>query len=214
MTSSQEIGCEGPHPRETITHDAVASSIANSNTESDRRLVEQLRRRDPAAMNALIDRYGQRLHRTIGRLMAWSHDADDVLQDVLLRAWQRIDTYREAGRFEDWLNSLAFHRTRDHQRSLRRKLNHWMHYALQSQPDGVDAPPKQTSPSIDQDERWHSVQHAMHQLSASDRELLVMIHLEHWTHEQLAHHLNIPVDRLHVRLHRARQRLKSILHPS
>jgi RNA polymerase sigma-70 factor (ECF subfamily) len=214
MTSSQEIGCEGPRAPDSIPHAEARLANEDPIAESDRRLVEQLRRRDPAAMNTLIERYGSRLHRTIGRLMAWSHDADDVLQDVLLRAWQRIDTYRETGRFEDWLVSLAFHRIRDHQRSLRRKLNHWMHYALASQPNGMEASSNQPPSTIDRDDRWNAVQSAMQHLSASDRELLVMIHLEHWSHEQLAQHLNISTDRLHVRLHRARQRLKSILHPS
>ncbi len=35
-----------------------------------------------------------------------------------------------------------------------------------------------------------------------------MIHIEHWSHEELAKHLGVSVDTLHVRLHRAKSRLK------
>jgi RNA polymerase sigma factor (sigma-70 family) len=146
--------------------------------------------------------------------LAWSTDVDDVLQDVLVRAWQRIETFREEGTLEDWLVSLAFHRCRDYQRSMRRKLDHWFRYADQSSRQLLQETPLEGVESVRETSAWQQIQHAMHQLAASDRELLVMIYLEHWSHQQLADHLHISVDVLHVRLHRARNRLKKRIRTS
>ncbi len=63
-------------------------------------------------------------------------------------------------------------------------------------------------------EQWDRMQMAMQKLSPSDREILVMIHLEHWTHEELAQHLRLSMETLHVRLHRAKGRLKKWIETS
>jgi RNA polymerase sigma-70 factor (ECF subfamily) len=221
MTSDQNAGCEVPDASDPLAAppcDGINKPQTDPAPHSEIQLIQQLRRRDPNAMNTLIDQHGPRLHRTIGRLMAWSQDVEDVLQEVLLKAWQKIDSYREEGRFEDWLVSLAFHRARDQQRSLRRRLSHWIRYAQQSshygQHHGQYAMCSKNSGDIVHDEQWYEIQTAIQLLSPGDREILVMIHLENWSHERLAQHMNIPLNRLHVRLHRARQRLKSILNPS
>jgi RNA polymerase sigma-70 factor, ECF subfamily len=161
-------------------------------------------------MDALIDQYGTRLHQTIGRLLAWSSDVDDVLQDVFLRAWQRFDSYRGDGSLEDWLVSLAFHRCRDHQRSMRRRLFHWLHYANRLPSPLLE----EQLTHVTDTHAWNQMQQAMQQLASGDRELLVMIYIEQWPHQQLADHLKISVDVLHGRLHRARNRLKKHMQSS
>jgi RNA polymerase sigma-70 factor, ECF subfamily len=183
-----------------------ATSIQPASDDSE--LVHRLVQRHTDAMDDLIDRHATRLRQTIGRLLAWSSDVDDVLQEVLVLAWRRIDTFRGTGSLEDWLVSMAFHRCRDHQRSLRRRWAHWLHYADRSSAPSNPSPSTHHLNLPTETAAWQQLQHAMQQLSASDRELLVMLYLEAWSHQQLADHLGISIATLQVRLHRARSRLK------
>jgi RNA polymerase sigma-70 factor (ECF subfamily) len=182
-------------------------------------LVQRMRKRDPASMEILIDRYGIRLRRLVGKLTAWSHDGDDILQEALWKAWNRIDRFRGDGPLEKWLVSIVFRSCRDHQRSAHRRWIRWLRF-LEGLPRHSSSPPieqgeAETSDGMpiapDDRERWAEMQSAMQRLTNEDRELLVMIHLEHWSHEELAIQMNLSKDRLHVKLHRARQRLRKLL---
>ncbi len=163
-------------------------------------------------MELLTQKYGERLRRVIGQLTAWHADVDDLLQDTLMRVWKYSPTYRGEGAFDKWLVSIAYRICRDHQRSLRRRMRNWLRF--------LDGRSKQNvrlfsdEDTVRESDAWDEIQRAMQELSASDRELLVMFHLESWQHEELAAYLNISTDTLHVRLHRARSRLKQRIHGS
>jgi len=191
-------------------------------------LVQQMRRGEPASMELLIDRYGLRLRRLVGKLTAWSQDGDDILQEALWKAWNHIGRFRGDGPLEKWLVSIVFRTCRDHQRRVHRRWNRWLRF-LERLPSNHTNQHMTTTPNpldLENDERenidlvhlapenrepWIRVQSAMQQLTDEDRELLVMIHLEHWSHDELAEHMNLSKDRLHVKLHRARMRLKKLL---
>ncbi len=169
-------------------------------------LAQQLASGDPTAMELLISRYGERLRRTIGQLTAWGPDVDDLLQETLIRAWRHASSFRSDGTFEKWLISIAFRVCRDHQRGIRRMMTRlqqfWSHAS-----GGLQNGSNRCIEG-DASDRWDQVQSAMQKLAAGDREILVMIHMEHWSHEELAMQLGVSVDTLHVRLHRAKSRLK------
>ena len=169
-------------------------------------LAKQLAEGNPDAMDRLIHRHGERLRRTIGQLTAWGPDVDDLLQETLIRAWKYASHFRSDGSLEKWLVSIAYRVCRDHHRGVRRMLfnlqQFWKHVSIES---GFDTK-RETERS--ESEQWDRMQTAMQKLSPGDREILVMIHLEHWSHEELAEQLRLSVETLHVRLHRAKSRLK------
>lgn len=186
-------------------------------------LVQGMRRRDPASMELLINRYGERMRRLVGKLTAWSQDGDDLLQESLWKAWARIAQFREDGPLEKWLVSIVFRTCRDHQRSVQRRWHRWTRF-LERLPSGFAESRSSATPDPSEFEHidlnhmapgdrelWLRTQSAMERLSDEDRELLVMIHIEHWSHEELANQMNLSKDRLHVKLHRARSRLKKQL---
>lgn len=79
--------------------------------EDDIRLLEQLRSVDfdtrEAAFVQLVDRYSRRLYWTVRKIVVSHHDADDVVQNVFLKVWNSIGTFRgESGLFT-WLYRIA-----------------------------------------------------------------------------------------------------------
>ncbi len=171
--------------------------------EAERELIRRLVAGESAAMTEFVARYGPMLRRLIGRLCAWSADVDDLMQEVLLRAWERAGSYR-GGSLAAWLRAIAIRHCRNHFRGLgawRRMLDRFRGYV---QTDS-------RRPSDDHREQSDWIRHALQQLSSADRTILVLYYLEELPLEELAETLNARSGTLAVRLHRARERLKRLL---
>lgn len=92
----------------------------------DTQLIDRLRSADPtereAAFVELVDRYSQRIYWTVRKLVVSHHDADDVVQNVLLKAWNAVSDFRgEAGLFT-WLYRIAVNESLSLLRSRRKGL--------------------------------------------------------------------------------------------
>ena len=91
-------------------------------TEEDEQLVRRLIGGDSAALDPLYDRYAGVAFALILRIVGERQVAEELLQEVFLRAWQRADSYQEArGRFPSWLLGIAHNLAIDELRRRRRQ---------------------------------------------------------------------------------------------
>ena len=81
-------------------------------------LVAGLKAGRPEAFERLVREHGDRVYRFVKRLVGprW---ADDVTQEVMIRVFRSIGTYRPTGRFESWLFTIANNLCIDHARKRR-----------------------------------------------------------------------------------------------
>lgn len=77
---------------------------------------------DGACLEAVIARYGQALLRYCHHILCDYHEAQDAVQDALLRAWSRRNRFRAGTNLEAWLYKLAYHACIDLLRQRRRQL--------------------------------------------------------------------------------------------
>ena len=82
------------------------------------KLVEAVRRGDREAFGQLYDLYGAMVHGILLARVPWG-EVDDLVQDVFLVAFKRIDSLREAGAFGGWLAMIARNRAVDFYRRKR-----------------------------------------------------------------------------------------------
>ena len=76
--------------------------------DPDAALVQRLRRREEAAVTALVVAHGDRVHRLAIRLTGNSSDAEEVMQDALWSATRKIDRFRgTAAAFRSWLYRIT-----------------------------------------------------------------------------------------------------------
>ena len=87
----------------------LASSGQDSIALADRDalLVSRIRGGDAEALEELIQRYGGRIYHLALQYTRNPQDAEEVLQDVFLKVFRRIDTFRSAARFSPWLYKIA-----------------------------------------------------------------------------------------------------------
>ena len=76
-------------------------------SDRDADLVEALRRHETGAMEALIARYGDRVHRLAMRITGSRPDAEEVVQDAILSVARKVDTFRGDATFGSWLYRIT-----------------------------------------------------------------------------------------------------------
>lgn len=82
-------------------------------------LVEKARDGNRAAFNQLIDRFQEAVFRMVYYRTRSHVDAEDLTQDIFVKAYQHISRIRETDRFRSWLFSIALNRVRDFHRKKR-----------------------------------------------------------------------------------------------
>src|SRR5271169_4244182 len=83
-------------------------------------LVAKAQQGDSLAFGSLVEPWRKPLFGYIYRMVTLREDAEDLLQDVLVRALEGIRTYRGEARFKSWLFGIATHVCLDHLRAKKR----------------------------------------------------------------------------------------------
>jgi RNA polymerase sigma factor (sigma-70 family) len=107
--------------------------------EQEKRLLAQARRGDRSALDALVEPWRRPLFGYIYRMVTHRDDAEDLLQDVLVRVLESLPSFRGESRFKTWLFGIATHVCLDH---LRRKKRWRVETQLDSEKAAHEAPQK------------------------------------------------------------------------
>jgi RNA polymerase sigma-70 factor (ECF subfamily) len=92
--------------------------LAVQTSRGDAELVASLQRRDPQALAELYDRYGRPVYSLILRLVGDSAVAEDAVQEIFCRVWNRIGGLDpQKGSIGPWLIAIAHRRAIEHSRS-------------------------------------------------------------------------------------------------
>jgi RNA polymerase sigma-70 factor (ECF subfamily) len=86
--------------------------VQSTAEESDVAIITRVRGGDAAAFRLLVDRYGDRLYRFSALRLGRQSEAEDAVQDVLLRAYKSLKTYDAGKPFVSWLFAIAANRVK------------------------------------------------------------------------------------------------------
>jgi len=168
-----------------------------AHTAEDADLVRQVRDGDQGAFADLYQRYARVVH---GLLLARVPvaDADDLVQDVFLTAWKRLDSLRDPGAFGGWLLMIArnraadFHRQADEQVELPETLT--AHDATAERAEAL------------------SILAVVRTLPDAYRDTLVLRLVEGLTGAEIAERTGLTAASVRVNLHRGMKLLREKLH--
>ncbi len=98
----------------------AATSWPQIPVEEEARLVARARQGDRSAFGELVEPWRKPLFGYIYRMVTLRQDAEDLLQDVLVRVLESLPSFRGEARFKSWLFGIATHVCLDHLRHKRR----------------------------------------------------------------------------------------------
>jgi RNA polymerase sigma-70 factor (ECF subfamily) len=137
------------------------------------------------------------------RLSADALLADELTQDVFVRAWEKLGTYRGESVFSTWLHRLAVNVVLEKRRSERRRTARVMVTDDASLLEGVGASP---APEVGMD-----LDRAIASLPKGARTVFVMHDVEGYRHDEIAELTGLAPGTCRAQLHRARRLLRETL---
>jgi RNA polymerase sigma-70 factor (ECF subfamily) len=182
---------------------------------SDETAVARVRAGDGDCFRVLVERHSRLLFRLAFRMTGNEQDAEDVVQETLLRAYRSIEKFDERSSFRTWLHRIAVNCSIDLMRARRQRSES----SAPADPGMKD--PMQSVPSLDptpdrmamsEQARWR-IAEAMGQLSASERTAFVLRHFEGMCIEDVSRVLCCRPGAARHCVFRAVQKLRRALEP-
>jgi RNA polymerase sigma-70 factor, ECF subfamily len=174
-------------------------------------LIERTLAGEPAAFGELVVRYQDRLYNSLFRVLGSAEDARDAVQDALVQAFVKLDTFRGSSAFYTWLYRIALNTAMSHARR-KRPMRSLDDERVEHGREPVDAQPAPEA-RLDLSERATQVRRALAELSVEYREVIVLREMDGCKYEEIAEILELPVGTVRSRLFRARMELRDRLAP-
>jgi RNA polymerase sigma-70 factor, ECF subfamily len=97
----------------------IVAQVIEEHASADGQLVQRLRARDQSAVSDLADRYSTRIRQLALRYVRNPEDAEEVLQDVLLKVYQKIEAFRGESALSSWIYRITFNTAMSRLRSMK-----------------------------------------------------------------------------------------------
>jgi RNA polymerase sigma-70 factor, ECF subfamily len=197
-----------------------SSQLAKSNcasNENERQMLAQLRAGNEDAFEQMVQRYGGRMLATARRFLHNECDAQDAVQEAFASAFRALDKFNGDAMLSTWLHRIVVNAALVQLRSKRRRGEH---------------PIEELLPRFDQDGEWiddqvtwtdatetilerhdsrEMVRRCIERLPENYRSVLLLRDIEELDTDEAALSLSITTNTVKVRLHRARQALKTLI---
>lgn len=189
-------------PRETASEEELIASILAGHREN---------------FHLLIRPYEQQLYRTALALVKNEAEAEDVVQDAVLKAYRKLASFRGDAKFSTWLIAITLNEARGRLRkenraafdSLDEQREHNGDFTPAALTDWREVP----LAALERQEIRALIEQAVAELPDTYREIITLRDVEELSVNDTASLLGISVALVKVRLHRARMMLQKKLVP-
>jgi RNA polymerase sigma-70 factor (ECF subfamily) len=173
-------------------------------------LVNQARAGNRSALTQLADRFHQEIFRMVFYRIRSKVDAEDITQDVFLKAFQKISSVKEAAKFRGWLFSIALNRIRDFQRKKQfRSLFKKEDENIESHPiEKTDSDQPEALAQVLQKDFWRQVGLILKKLPTMEHEVFLLRFFDHLSIKEIAGVLKKNESTVKTHLYRALAKFK------
>lgn len=178
-------------------------SRTESNLSDEKELIERARGRDERAFESLYRQNVEHVYALCLRVTACRDEAESLTQDVFVRAWQKLDSFRGESTFRTWLLRIAINAALQERRSRRRREARIQLAGSLSSLEGA------TLPSATED--GITLERAIASLPPGARKVFLLHEVQGYRHDEVSRMTGLAVGTLKAQLHRARKLLRKIL---
>ena len=189
---------------------AVASDLAEPPTDEQERaraleVVQRAQAGDVDAFEILYREHAGRVFALCLRLTGDRNEATELMQDVFIRAWRKLSSFRGDSAFYSWLHRLAVNTMLENARTDRRRTARVLPMEDTSRLAGAA---RSAGVELKMD-----MEQAIASLPRGARMAFVLHDVEGFQHQEIAERLSVSVGTIKAQLHRARRLLREKLEP-
>jgi RNA polymerase sigma-70 factor, ECF subfamily len=189
---------------------------ASSDSTDEHWLIERLRANEPAAYEELIQRYQHPVYNLVARLLNDPNEAADIVQEVFLKVFRKIEGFRGECSLKTWIYRIAVHEAYNQRRWFRRHRQ--QETCLETDDDAAVnyvevVPDSGRSPfqvTVDHETR-ERIEAALGHLKPVFRSAVVLRDIEELTYEEIAEILEVSLGTVKSRILRGREALRNEL---
>ena len=137
-----------------------------------------------------------------------NEDAEEVAQDVFLKAFTALKSYKGEAKFSTWLYKIAYYRSLDYLKKNKRQLQT---SAIDISEEYSIAALDETLDELESAERKQMIRQAMEELAPDDSIIITLYYFEELSLKEIAKVMGLTPNNVKVRLFRSRSRMAKVL---
>ncbi len=170
-------------------------------------IVRKVLEGDTDAFGLFVDRYGSMVFHVVLRISGNHEEAEDLSQEVFIRAYRQLSQFRGEAAFSSWLYRIAWNLSMD--RLDKRRKEAWVELDGLAETHTLNSVTTEPYHTMDTAERKRALTQEIEKLDAPDRLLIDLYYRDEKTVKEIAWILGIGESNVKIRLHRIRKKLKS-----
>lgn len=175
-------------------------------------LIAAVKRGDSASFEPLVQKYQGRVFATARRYARRESEVEDIVQEVFINAFQKLDTFRGDAPFEHWLMRLAVRTCYDFLRAHQRRRETVFTELTEPESNWLDQFVVQPDSASDSAEAARQlVEKILERLSPPARLVITLLEIEERSVKEISRLTGWPVPLVKVRAFRARAEMRKIL---
>jgi RNA polymerase sigma-70 factor, ECF subfamily len=192
---------------------SILPEAHNGLSEEDARILRGLRLGTEEAYEELIERYQQPVYNMVYRLLGNQNDSSDVVQDVFLKVFRSVGSFREKSSLRTWIYRIAVNEAHNHRRWFTRHCRRevpmetdgetqssWLEYAH-------DPGPSPFEQTLDRENRT-LLEQALTRVNPIFRTAVVLRDIENLSYEEIADILQLSLGTVKSRILRGREAVR------
>ena len=191
--------------------ESLAASRGVSVEVSDSEVIAAIRAGDTSQFEELVRRYQPRIFATVRRYARQEREVEDIVQEIFLKAFTKLDSWRGEAPFEHWLMRLAVRTCYDFLRSHQRNREHAVSELNEDEESWLERQPAPVSGETDSTAAQSLIAKVLDQMSPAHRLVVTLLELEDRSIREIAELTGWSVPLVKVRAFRARSEMKKIL---
>jgi RNA polymerase sigma-70 factor (ECF subfamily) len=178
---------------------------------TDAELVARALKGHQEAFREIVVRFERPIYSLVARMLQDPATAEDLAQEVFIKAFRRLDTYDPERKFSSWLFKIAHNTTIDH---LRRHTPETVPLEADKDDDRgglaavlADSSSENPAAAAERRDMGRSLERAIARLRPEYRESVVLFYLEGASYQEICETTGLPLGTVKTNLHRARKEL-------
>ena len=171
---------------------------------SDNYYIEKVLIGETECFAPLLERYSKRVFTLVVRIVGNREDAEELTQDVFLKAFDSLSRYRGKSSFSTWLYRIAYNTAIS---ATRKKVNDYVPVDETVLSDAADESDEMNFEESDEEMRIVYLNRALEQLSPEDRAMITLFYKENKAMEEIAAITGLTETNVKTKMFRIRKKL-------